>query len=194
MTEQEIIGEILAREGWPAFTDHPADRGGPTKGGITLASWREYSKNPAATAADVAAITEEQARDFYHFRHIEGPRFAEILDDALREIVIDAGVLHGVPQSAMWLQQGVGVKADGKIGPLTLAAVNAADPLGLFLWMAAQRARKCGRLVSSDRELARAREAGFVALQAVNAAGWNNRVAGFLEAAARRLAGDRTPG
>ena len=58
MTDNEIVDEILRREGWPKYTNLAADRGGPTKGGITLGAWREYSGNRFADAGDVEAIQE----------------------------------------------------------------------------------------------------------------------------------------
>lgn len=100
--------------------------------------------------------------------------------------MVDAGVHHGQPQAARWLQMVVGVRQDGVVGPVTLEAVNAEDPVAVFLWIVACRIRRFGRLVSRDPELARARGAGFN-LQATFSGGWNNRAAEFLEAAARRL-------
>ena len=182
----DFTAEILRREGWPAYTNLPADRGGPSKGGITLEAWREYTERPDATAAELAEVTEDQARAFYEFRHITAPRFDEIEDVHLRELVIDAGVHHGTRHAAKWLQWAADVKQDGRIGPVTLTAVNGADPGELYLWVCSFRLRLFGRLVSSDPELRRAKAAGFN-LQAEFRAGWNNRVAEFLEAYARRI-------
>ena len=42
MTDSEIISAILVREGGGRYTDVPADRGGPTKYGITQAALAEY--------------------------------------------------------------------------------------------------------------------------------------------------------
>lgn len=184
--EQAIITAILEREGWPKFTNLPADRGGPTKGGITLASWREFTRNPQATAADLAAITEDQARAFYYDRHIERPGFAGIADASLRELVVDAGVHHGTVIVSQWLQQLVGVVVDGRVGPVTLRAVNRASPHALYLRLVARRVRLFGRLVTRDKSLARARHSGFE-LQAIFAEGWNNRAADFLESLASSL-------
>ena len=36
MTTEQVITDILRREGWPKYTNRAADKGGPTKGGITL--------------------------------------------------------------------------------------------------------------------------------------------------------------
>ena len=40
------LTKILEREGWPTYTDHPDDRGGPTKGGITLSTLRSWRGQP----------------------------------------------------------------------------------------------------------------------------------------------------
>lgn len=188
MSEFEIITALLKREGWDTYTKHPADRGGPTKWGITLASWSEYLGRPA-TEHDIQAISELDARKFYRLRYVVGPNFHRIEDTSLRELAIDAGVNHGVRHPAKWMQWAAEVKQDGEIGDVSLAAINAAAPLELFLWVCAFRFRLFGRLVSRDPELVRARAAGF-RLQAEFAAGWCNRVAEFLEQAARRIEAD----
>lgn len=185
MVEHKIIGAILTREGWPKYTNLPADRGGPTKGGITLESLSEYWGRPASIE-ELQALTEEQARDFYRDRYIVEPNFYLIADANLRELTVDAGVHHGTRHAAKWIQWAAEVKQDGKIGEVSLRAINAADPLELFLWLCAYRFRLFGRLVSQDPELKRVRTAGYK-LQAQFAGGWSNRVAEFLEAAARRI-------
>jgi len=185
----DIITEILQREGWPAYTNAPADRGGPTKGGITLKSWQEYAWSvgtPLPTAADLQAVTELEARAFYRQRYYYDPQFYRIEDPHLLELVVDAGVHHGPRHAAKWLQYAADVKQDGAIGDITIAAVNAADPRELYLWLVAFRLRLFGRLIGRDPELARARRAGFN-LQARWAGGWNNRAADFIEALAVRL-------
>lgn len=182
----EIITEVLQREGWPEYSNDPSDRGGPTKGGITLASWREYTGNPAARSDQLKLVREGQARAFYQHRYIIGPKFDRINAPHLRELVVDAGVHHGTRHAAKWLQRAADVKQDGVIGDISLAAVNAADPRELYLWLIAFRIRLFGRLIGRDPELARARRAGFN-LQARWAGGWNNRAADFIEAMAERL-------
>lgn len=184
MTDEQTIDEILRREGWPKYTNLAADRGGPTKGGITLEAWREYTRNPSASAADVEAITEPQAREFYRLRYLLP--FAGVKDPTLRELLVDCGVNHGVRHAAKWVQWAAEVKQDGVLGPVSLAAINAAAPLELVCWTLAFRIRLYGRLVSSDPTLARAKAAGF-RMQAEFASGWNSRAAEFLEAIARQI-------
>ena len=186
MSYASIVAEILDREGWPAYTNRPEDRGGPTKGGITLDSWRGFTRNPDATAEELQQVTEQQARAFYTKRYIVDPRFDDIVDEELTELIVDAGVLHGTYRASRWLQKCAGVNADGQVGPITLAAVNAQPAAALVLEVCALRFELFGRLVSADPELKRARAAGFK-LQAIFALGWNRRGAEFLLAQARQI-------
>lgn len=195
MSAQALITGILKREGWDTYTDHPADRGGPTKWGITLDSLRAWRGDPTLGAADVQALTEAQASSYYEHVHIIAPGFDRVVDEHLRELLIDAGVNHGPRHPIKWAQWAAEVKQDGVLGPISLAAINAAAPLELFLWVCAFRVRLYGRLTSQDSKLKAARASGY-RLQAEFTSGWCNRVAEFLESAARRIEADhlqRTP-
>lgn len=185
MTEDEIISGILRREGGDKYTDHPADRGGPTKWGITLAAWAAYLGR-AVTAAEVRAIEEAQARVFYRRRYILAPGFDKVADPHLRELLIDAGVNHGPGNPIRWIQAAAEVRVDGELGSVSIAAINGANPLELFLWILAARFKLYGRLTTRDPALQRAKRDGY-RTQAENTEGWCNRAAGFIEAAATRI-------
>lgn len=181
-TTEAIIDTILRREGWPRYTDRPSDRGGPTKGGITLETLASWRKRPV-TAADVAALDEADVRAIYRARYIEEPGFAGITDDALRALVIDSGVNHGPARAGTWLQEAVNdlagrpvLKVDGAVGPKTLAAVNSGVAPGLWRSVFAQRMRFYGQIITGD-----ARKRGRTEDDALNAAGWLNRLSEFLE-------------
>lgn len=165
----EIITDILKAEGWDTYTNHPADRGGPTKWGITLQAWRDYNGNPALSEFAVQGITEAEARLFYHREYIVEPGFNRITDEFLMSLVVDAAVNHGTKQSAKWLQRAVGAKQDGVVGPKTLEAVNSKDSIETALKFLAYRVKFYGYLVTRRPS------------QAVFAHGWNNRVAKWLE-------------
>ncbi len=181
-----MITALMRREGWDEYTNRAADRGGPTKWGITLASWRAYRKRPDLQASDVQSITESQARAYYVHVHVVESHFDQVVDMRLRELLVDAGVNHSPRHPTKWVQWAAEVPQDGVLGPLSLRAINAAAPLELFLWVSAFRIRLYGRLTSQDLALKAARAAGFN-LQAEFTAGWCNRVAEFLETAARDI-------
>lgn len=177
-----IIDAILKREGWPRYTNRPSDRGGPTKGGITLDTLTAWRKRPV-TAADVEALDEAEVRAIYQSRYIDGPGFAGITDADLRALVIDSGVNHGPGRASTWLQDAVNdvagrplLKADGAVGPKTLSAVNSADAGGLWRSVFAARMRFYGQIITGD-----ARKRGRTEDDALNAAGWLNRLSEFID-------------
>ena len=73
----DIIGEIIKREG--GFVDHPSDRGGPTKFGITLRTLRAWRGQPV-TREDVRTLTKAEARQIYAERYIQSPKIDQIAD------------------------------------------------------------------------------------------------------------------
>ena len=164
-----IIDDIIRREG--GYVDHPADRGGPTKFGITqetLSTWRQRP----VQAGDVQALSEYEARRIYQRRYLEQPKFDCIHDGPLRELVVDCGVNHGPRRAARWLQDAAGVAPDGVVGPVTLEAVNGGFASRIFYSVISQRIQFYGALISRDPS------------QAVFAEGWMRRVAEFLEGTA----------
>jgi lysozyme family protein len=165
---EQLITDILVREGWDKYTNDPNDRGGPTKWGITLAAWRDYHARPV-TPAEIEKITEGQAREFYRSEYIVRPGFNKIATDDLMELVVDCGVNHGVGRAARWLQQAAKVPVDGKIGPVSLAKVNATPWLVLFLRIVGYRARFYASIVERDPTQLKYLE------------GWIDRAADFLD-------------
>lgn len=178
MKADPILEHILKVEGWPDYTNRRADRGGPTKGGITLATlqrWRLRQGRPRPGIPDLRDLSRDEALEIYRSVFVTEPRFGEIADDRLRLQVVDAGVLSGPPRAAAWLQAAAGATVDGQVGPQTLAAVNGAPAAAVGVAFAAIRIRFLGRLIEIDRS------------QAEHAAGWMNRATSFLDAEAARL-------
>lgn len=174
MTVEGLIGAILVAEGWPKFTNDPADRGGPTKGGITLRTLAQH-RGEDVTAADVEALEEPEVRAIYRFLYVGRPRFDEIHDELLQANVVDAGVLHGTGWAARRLQEVVGVKVDGIVGPVTLGKINDdRNPLGLDLLFTARRAQRVAKIVAADPSQIKYLE------------GWINRTVKFLRGEAVR--------
>ena len=71
------IGKILQHEG-SRYTNHPADRGGPTKHGITLGVLKRYRKG-RTTAEDVKKLTVDEAKEIYKAKYWNPIRLSEIL-------------------------------------------------------------------------------------------------------------------
>ena len=166
-----ILDKIIRREG--GYVHHQADRGGPTKYGITaqtLGDWRRLGR--PATAAEVQALTEAEARAIYRQQYITGPGFDAITYPPLLHLLADSAVHSGPKRAVQWLQTALGVTADGVIGPQTRAALAAADPGVLYGKVLGQRLRHLGRLITRDPK------------QAAFAAGWLNRLAEFVETTA----------
>jgi lysozyme family protein len=168
MTVDQIIDEIVQREG--GYTNNVADRGGPTKYGITavtLGEWRHM--DAPASELEVESLSDSEARTILRQRYIVGPGLVQIRDERLRALVADTLVQHGLRGGTIIVQRGVGVPGDGVMGPQTIAALNAND---VFNRVLASRLRKYGRILSDDHT------------QAEFAAGWMNRCAGMLEESA----------
>ena len=133
MNFDQAFDILLKHEG--GFSDHPADPGGKTRFGITEAVAREVGYR-----GDMRELPIDLARRIYKARYWDAVR-AEELPDAIRYAMFDAAVNSGPRQSIRWLQRAVGAKDDGIIGPVTLAAVRAADPERLLRLVLAQRLR-----------------------------------------------------
>lgn len=172
----DIITDVMKAEGWDTYTNRPNDRGGPTKWGITLKAWTDW-RGREVTADDVKEITEPQAREFYESEYVLAPRFNH-LPDLLAPMVIDCGVNHGPSRASKWVQEAVGATVDGAIGPMTLASVNASNPIATYLKVSSLRISFYGKLVTDDPT------------QAEFAHGWNNRAAKWLTVLADYVTGE----
>jgi lysozyme family protein len=123
---------IFKAEG--GYSDNPADPGGPTNYGITLATLRAYEGDPNLTADDVKKLTPAVAREIYRTAYWNRMQCGA-LPAGLDLEVFDFGVNSGPAESVKTLQGLVGVTQDGSVGPITLAAVgqfNVGDLIGRF--------------------------------------------------------------
>lgn len=179
-TDQQIIDDLVRREG-DRYTNHPADLGGPTKYGITLKTLEQY-RGRSVTPGEVERLTEAEARAVYSALFIDRAGFGRIQHDALRALVVDSGVQHGVQRVALWLQDIAEIdlaQRDGIFGPKSAAALNALRPRDVFAEVVARRAELYGRLITKDPIRVQAALTGY-RLQAENAAGWANRLSEFI--------------
>jgi lysozyme family protein len=122
----------LAQEG--AYADDPADPGGATNMGITLATLRHWDHNPALGPVDVRNMTRQTAAAIYRALYWNALR-GDSLPAGVDLSTFDFGVNAGTRRSAELLQQVLGfpsAQVDGSIGPATLRAVLAADAAGVI--------------------------------------------------------------
>lgn len=95
------LAETLSHEG--GWSDHPRDPGGATMMGITLATYRAWTKNPAATKAQLRAITRGEVEAIYrkgYWEKVAGP----VLPVGVDAVVFDAGVNSGPQRALGWYQ------------------------------------------------------------------------------------------
>lgn len=136
MTEAERFARcypaLLRHEG--GFVNHPRDPGGVTNLGITLGTakaWRlDVDGDGDVDATDVRLLKPETARPVYR----QGYWLAASCDKlpaGVDYMIFDLAVNSGVARAKRYLQRVAGVKEDGVIGPVTLAAVKALNPVAV---------------------------------------------------------------
>jgi peptidoglycan hydrolase-like protein with peptidoglycan-binding domain len=117
------VAITLAQEG--GFSEAEGDPGGATKFGITLGTLRGW-RGRETTAEDVRALTRSEAIEIYRADYWNRARCGD-LPAGVDLMVFDFGVNAGPRTAVRYLQEALGVTADGVVGPRTLAAARAAD-------------------------------------------------------------------
>lgn len=118
------VALVLQHEG--GFVNHPRDPGGATNFGITRETLSRV-RGRTASVEDVRRLTSEEAASIYRSLYWRAVR-ADELPLGLDLAVFDLAVNSGPKRAATMLQNVLGVKADGLIGPVTIKAANRADP------------------------------------------------------------------
>ena len=130
MDVDELIDELIEREG--GFVSHPADRGGPTRYGITEAVARAHGY-----AGAMNQLPRDEAAAVYRRLYWLRPRFDQVAERAPRVAaeLFDTGANMGPAVAATFLQRALtalnrggkdfpDLVPDGRIGPATLAALD----------------------------------------------------------------------
>lgn len=159
------FNHIIITEG--GYVDHPLDRGGPTKYGITLGAYEGYMQRNVS-AAEIKKLTIEDARKFYLAVYWRPLRLEEF-PDRLALCLFDQAVNRGAFSAVAALQHVIEASADGMVGPETLSKVRALNE-DLVLWAFLSEAlRSYARIVQR------------MPSQAVFVQGWTNRVLHLIE-------------
>jgi lysozyme family protein len=118
---EEALKHILKYEG--GYVNHKDDPGGRTNLGVTQRVWEDWTGKPA-TEEDMRGLTVAMVSPLYKKRYWDAVR-GDDLPSGVDLCVFDCAVNAGVGRASKFLQQAVGVTADGQIGPMTVAATTA---------------------------------------------------------------------
>lgn len=126
-----LIDEVIDREG--GFVDHVADRGGPTRYGVTQAVARAQGY-----AGPMRGLPRSFAVNTYRRLYWQAPRFNAVAEraPALAAELFDTGINMGPDVASGFLQRALNalnrnardypdVAVDRQIGPATLSALDA---------------------------------------------------------------------
>lgn len=157
MNFPEAFDILMTHEG--GFSNHPDDPGGATMYGVT-----ETVARAEGYVGPMSEMTLDFAKQVYKKRYWDACN-CDRMPDQLRYPLFDAAVNSGVTQAIKWLQDGLFIKADGKIGPQTMGAVNSCFPLNVRQRMIGARLRFLTGLMNWP----------------TFAKGWTRRIAAILE-------------
>ena len=140
---------MIENEGGYKLHTVAGDKGGMTYAGIA----RNFHPNwPGWSSIDRGGIPETLlVCDFYRQNFWNSIRGNEIVSDLIATTIFDFGVNAGVGTATKLAQAVVGTTPDGKIGPQTLAALNAADPETFLLTYALAKIARYRDIVTRDR-------------------------------------------
>lgn len=126
-TIDQMISDLIKVEG--GYSDHPADKGGPTMYGVTQAVARANGWQ-----GQMRDMTIAIAQNIYRKKYFSEPGFDSIylLSPMIAEEMFDTGVNMGTSIPGPWLQRLLNVfndakqdlVVDGKIGPATITALR----------------------------------------------------------------------
>ena len=133
---QQAFEQMLASEG--GFTDDERDNGnklpdgrkGSTMLGVTQFNWEQHIGHQV-THDQMRKLTPADVEPLYKKKYWDAVR-ADELPSGIDYILFDMGVNAGPGRSIKIMQSALGVTPDGGLGPITMKAVLAADPVELI--------------------------------------------------------------
>jgi len=131
MSIKAMVDDIIAKEG--GYINHPADRGGPTKYGITKAAYADYFNRSIGTVSttEIKRLLKSTAEKIYLKNYYVAPNI-NLLQSAIQPIIFDMAVNHGPVRAIKILQKTLDANGyypggiDGLIGRRTISAAESA--------------------------------------------------------------------
>lgn len=130
-TIDTLIDAVIGREG--GYTNHPADKGGPTRWGIT-----EQVARAHGYTGDMRILPRERAAQIYEAQYWRDPGFGAVAlrYPAIGELLFDIGVNMGTGIAGTFLQRCLNsfnlnaahyadLVVDGRLGRVSLLALDA---------------------------------------------------------------------
>ena len=119
------LAQTLKWEG--GYSNDKYDPGGATMHGIIQREYDSYRARKNLPKQSVRLISSSEEHEIYSHSYWDEVR-ADELPRGVDLVVFDAGVNSGPPRAVKFMQRALGVRADGRIGQVTLDAIAAADP------------------------------------------------------------------
>lgn len=129
---ETLIPFLLKWEG--GFVDDPDDLGGATNMGVTMNTYIAYCRRkgyPVPTVTRLKNLSEKEWMDIVKTMYWDRFKGDEIHSQSVADICVDWLWLSGTV-AIKRVQELVGVKVDGIVGPKTLVAINSMSSLVLF--------------------------------------------------------------
>lgn len=123
------------------FSNHPNDSGGATMCGITLKTYTRYRKlkgKPEPSVSDLKNITLEEWLDILRTFYWNKMQADQIRNQSVANLCVD-NVWGSGTGYIRQIQAVAGTKADGIVGPKTIAAINNANQRTLFYKLVEKR-------------------------------------------------------
>lgn len=135
-TVDDLIADVLLKEG--GFSNHPADKGGPTMRGITQTTYEGFvghtvtvdelraglrcrnAQRDCKTCAGCVLVRRVYKRMFF-----DRWGFQHVTDETLRAQLFDFGVNSGPPRAIRWLQRVLGFLEPQVTGTMDRATIEA---------------------------------------------------------------------
>ena len=123
--------KLLQLEG--GFVNHPEDKGGITNCGITLETFRSFLGQDK-TVKDLQSMSYGMWKDIIKAGYWDKVKGDEIENQSLAELIADWCVNSGLT-AIRKVQDVLGCKPDGIVGPITLSLINSSDAEKLHEWI-----------------------------------------------------------